>query len=764
MNRRARLAASVTVVVNAVSRRLGLGGGSVIGGRAGLALDRGLLESLVAGRQVALVSGTNGKTTTTRLLSAALATTGPVATSGAGANLPAGLVAALAGSPTGTRAVLEVDEGFLPAVATAAAPVAVVLLNLSRDQLDRVGEVRMVAERWRRGVPALGPAAVVANADDPLVVWAAETAPRVIWVAAGQLWRADAAGCPACGGRIDFGAGPSTGAWRCTGCGRTRPAPDVDLQGTTMRTVDGRHLRIDLALPGRCNLANAAVAATAAGAMGLDEEIALGAMAEVTEVQGRFASLDAGGVRARLLLAKNPAGWAELLDLLGPGTGPVVVGINARIADGRDPSWLWDVEFERLAGRTVVATGERAADLDVRLRYAGVTHRLVVDQIDALAAAGDDSVDYVGNYTAFQQLRRRIGRADRRGRSSPTSMSTGRRAVDRPGLPVPVPVLAADEQAADEQVADERVPEERAAHERAAHERAAHERAPDKPRAGRSARARASALRVVVVHPDLLGTYGDGGNGRILAARAQWREMAVELVHAASDRPLPRSGDVYCLGGGEDGPQVYAAVLLRTGAVTAAVDRGAAVLAVCAGYQVVGASFPDAQGNRCPGVGLLEVTTFRGTGPRAVGELVAEVAPDHGLGTGRLTGFENHAAVTRLGPGVEPLGRVVRGVGNGDEGRTEGARSGRVVGTYMHGPALARNPALADMVLGLVVDGPLTPLDDEEEDELRRERLGAAADGRRGRGRGWHAGGWGRPPRLDGARNPAQPGVVPVSS
>jgi CobQ-like glutamine amidotransferase family enzyme/UDP-N-acetylmuramyl tripeptide synthase len=738
--------------VNATSRRLRLGGGSVIGGRAGLAVDRGALAALAEGRRVALLSGTNGKTTTTRLLAAAMATSGPVATSEAGANLPAGLVAALAEAEDDAVAVLEVDEGYLPAVAADVKPEAVVLLNLSRDQLDRVGEVRMVAERWRAGAGTLGDAVVVANADDPLVVWAAEAAQRITWVGAGQLWRSDSAGCPACGGRIEFdGHGPS-GPWRCTGCEWARPPLDVEVAGADMCTTDGRRLSIDLALPGRCNLANAAMAVTAAAAMGVDEAPALAAMATVREVQGRFATIEVGAARARLLLAKNPAGWAELLDLLQGGRGPVVVGINARIADGRDPSWLWDVEFERLAGRTVIATGERAADLAVRLRYAGVTHRLIADQVAALRAAADlgggkrggtdrtaagtdgapgtggttgaadTDVDYVGNYTAFQQLRRRIDRD----RIAPAPSSMPRRppdAVEHRGVDV---------------VAPRRAP---AAAE--AEEPARHPGAVRRSDGARGRHAGASALRVVVVHPDLLGTYGDGGNGRILAARARWRGIPVELVHADSDRPLPRSGDIYCLGGGEDGPQVHAAALLNAGPLAAAVEDGAAVLAVCAGYQVVGSSFPDAGGQRCRGVGLLDVTTVRTSAPRAVGELVvttdvdALTNADVGWGGDRLTGFENHAAVTRLGSGVTPLGRVVRGVGNGDDARTEGARSGRVVGTYMHGPVLARNAALADLLLGLVVDGPLAPLDDSEEERLHRERLEATpAGGRPSRRRG----------------------------
>ncbi|HVX20531.1 MAG TPA: hypothetical protein VHB02_04220 [Acidimicrobiales bacterium] len=234
-------------------------------------------------------------------------------------------------------------------------------------------------------------------------------------------------------------------------------------------------------------------------------------------------------------------------------------------------------------------------------------------------------------------------------------------------------------------------------------------------------------LAVVVVHPDLLGTYGDGGNGLVLAKRAAWRGIDADLVEAPSDRPLP-TGDLYCLGGGEDSPQLRAAEVLRAdGALARAVDRGATVLAVCAGYQIMGHTFPGADGRPLPGVGLLDLTTVKGPGRRAVGEILAEPFPEPAGRTPlpTLTGFENHGGVTAVGPGARPLARVVSGVGNGAGDGTEGAWAGRVVGTYLHGPVLARNPALADLLLGWAVGRDLDPLPDDEEHALRRERLAA---------------------------------------
>jgi lipid II isoglutaminyl synthase (glutamine-hydrolysing) len=707
---RSRLAARSAIVVGEVSRRLRLGGGSVIGGRTGLLLDPHLLRVYSQSRTVALVSGTNGKTTTTRLLAAALGGTGRVATSAAGANLPSGLAAALVAAEMGVPAVLEVDEGYLFDVAREVTPVVVALLNLSRDQLDRVSEVRMVAARWRDGLGQLEETGTlaVANADDPLVVWAARRAPKTRWVAVGQLWHADSVGCPACEGRIEF-QDATNGGWSCS-CGFQRPNLDAYLEDEQLVFASGERFPLRLAIPGRFNRANAAIAAVCAQALGVELTAALEAMASVRDVEGRFAVVGLEGLSVRLLLAKNPAGWTELLGLLGERSDPIAIGINSRIADGHDPSWLWDVPFERLQGRVVVATGERCADLAVRLRHAEVDHLVVRDQLAALQAAGGPNVDYVGNYTAFQQLRRALG-------------SRGGEPAD--GWRAAAPVPSADEVPAPTSGSP-------------FHESPAPNLDAPPYRRSRRQGDGASALRVVVVHPDLLGTYGDGGNGRVLAQRAKWRGIDAEMHMALSGFPLPEGADFSCLGGGEDGPQMRSSELLSTGVLERALDAGAAVLAVCAGYQVVGNSFPDAEGMSRAGVGLLDVSTTKGPARRAVGELLVHPTEDGGRVRGRplarLTGFENHSGVTKLGPNVRPLGHVVVGVGNGAGDGTEGAVSGRVFGTYMHGPVLARNPDLADMLLELITGFPLEPLGDTEEEALRSERLRAAGGRRRGGG------------------------------
>jgi UDP-N-acetylmuramyl tripeptide synthase len=393
-----------------LSRLTGRGSGTTIGGRVMLALAPDALEQAAAGRDFVLVTGTNGKTTTRTLLVAALETRGPVVSNGGGANLPTGLAGALASDPTSETGVLEVDEPFLPKVIRAVHPRVVVLLNLSRDQLDRYAEVRRLASIWREALAEPAAPVAVANADDPLVVWAASAAPAVRWVAAGMRWRNDSTACPACGDVIEV----SGDDW-WSGCGLRRPTPAWVVDGTTLIDPDGERHEVSLALPGAANVGNAALAAAAAAERGVRPRDALAAMARIRAVEGRYVETSYARRPVRLLLAKNPAGWTEALAMVRPEPAAVVVAVNARAADGRDPSWLWDVPFEVLRGRQAVATGERSRDVAVRLRYAGVDHVRVDNPGDAVQvarnAAGSPKcpVEVLANYTAFQAYRRIVG-------------------------------------------------------------------------------------------------------------------------------------------------------------------------------------------------------------------------------------------------------------------------------------------------------------------------------------------------------------------
>jgi len=403
---RARLATTVGGAAGRASRLAGRGDGSVIGGVIGLRLEPDLLSLLARGRQVVLVTGTNGKTTTTRLITAALGVLGQqVASNAFGANMEAGLVAALAKAPDATMAVLEVDEKYMPAMLEATSARVVTLLNLSRDQMDRAAEIWLLARRWRAALAAAD-CRVIANADDPLVAWAAGQARNVTWVAAGQRWHDDSWCCPNCGSHL-LRDGED---WHCGECPNRRPPVSWVLAGEEVIDPSGRARPLDLILPGRANRSNAVIALAVAEVFGVGVTQAIGAVRQVRSVAGRYTQVRRRGSDLRLLLAKNPAGWLEALDILAPAPVPVILAVNAQVPDGRDTSWLWDVDYRRLRGRPVFVTGERRLDLAVRLEADEVASCMVGGVDEAVDLAHSTSMDVIANYTAFQQIRAVFGR------------------------------------------------------------------------------------------------------------------------------------------------------------------------------------------------------------------------------------------------------------------------------------------------------------------------------------------------------------------
>jgi UDP-N-acetylmuramyl tripeptide synthase len=391
---RARLATTVGGAAGHASRLAGRGDGSVIGGIIGLRLQPDLLRLLARGRRIVLVTGTNGKTTTTRLITAALGTLGQqIASNAFGANMEAGLVSALAKAPDATMAVLEVDEKHMPAMLEAAGARTggiVTLLNLSRDQMDRAAEIWLLARRWRAALAAAPDCRVIANADDPLVAW----------------WHDDSWCCPNCGSHLRRDGDD----WHCGECPNRRPPVSWVLADDEVIDPTGRSRPLDLALPGRANRSNAVVALAVADVFGVGVTQALSAIRQVRSVAGRYTQVDRRGCDLRLLLAKNPAGWLEALDVLSPAPVPVMLAVNAQGPDGKDTSWLWDVDYRRLRGRPVFVGGERKLDLAVRLEADEVAFRLVGTVDEAVDLARSQAMDVVANYTAFQQIRAVLGR------------------------------------------------------------------------------------------------------------------------------------------------------------------------------------------------------------------------------------------------------------------------------------------------------------------------------------------------------------------
>src|SRR5271165_7050967 len=407
---RGRVALAAGAGARWASRVTGRGAGAMIGGLVAMTLDKTMLRQLGAGRRTVLVTGTNGKSTTTRMTAAALSTLGRVATNSEGANMDAGLVAALAAARDAELAALEVDEMHLPHVAAAVKPEVMVLLNLSRDQLDRVGEINAIERALRAGLARHPDAVVVANCDDVLMTSAAYDCANVVWVAAGGGWANDSVSCPRSGELIVR----EPRHWYSTGTDFKRPTPHWWFDDDHIYGPDGLALPMRLSLPGAVNRGNAAQAVAAAVALGADPVAAVAAVSGVDEVAGRYRTIQVGPHAVRMLLAKNPAGWQEALSMVDKDAAGVVIAVNGQVPDGEDLSWLWDVRFEHFEqdfkGVPVVAAGERGTDLAVRLGYADVQHTLVHDTVAAIASCPPGPVEVVANYTAFLQLQRRLAR------------------------------------------------------------------------------------------------------------------------------------------------------------------------------------------------------------------------------------------------------------------------------------------------------------------------------------------------------------------
>ena len=394
-----RLAIETTAarLVGRLSRAAGRGGGTTLPGKLVWKLDPGAVDVLAArlSRGVAVVSATNGKTTTVAMAAAVLGRIHRLAWNNSGANLASGVTSTLLSARDADLGLLEVDEFALPAVLERVRPRVVCLGNLHRDQLDRYGELEHVAERWRDAILRLAePSTVIVNADDPLVAGLAEerdgalrygiddpTVGRAVLPHA-----ADSKYCIRCDTPYRYAVTyvAHLGDYACPACGHSRPpldlaARDIELDGLTgssfrLETPAGT-AAVRLALPGLYNVYNALAAASVAHALGsVPAEIAE-ALAGFTAAFGRFERIATDGKEVIVLLVKNPAGANEVVRTLVDGGAPpvLVVALNDAIADGRDVSWIWDVDFEPLLAVTkrIVVAGERAAELALRFIYAG---------------------------------------------------------------------------------------------------------------------------------------------------------------------------------------------------------------------------------------------------------------------------------------------------------------------------------------------------------------------------------------------------------
>jgi len=395
-----RLAVEVALArgVGRLSRLARAGGGTTLPGKLLVTLDQDAVDALAArlDRGCALVSATNGKTTTCALAAAILAPEARLARNAAGANLMSGVASTLVAARDADLGLFEVDEAALPEVARRVRPRVVSLGNLFRDQLDRYGELEIVAERWRSMVPELPEDAVlVVNADDPLVGDLARERSRSMTFGVDDPAQArpdlqhaaDSKYCLRCGTPYAYAAAyvGHLGDYRCPACGHARPALDVAARRVELHGTEGAAFdlvapegtrRVELALPGLYNVYNALAAATLTRALGVELDRIAAGLERAMPAFGRFERIEMGDRTLLLLLIKNPAGANESLRTVVSAGAPklALVALNDAIADGRDVSWIWDVDFELLGAGLdrLICSGERAAELALRFKYGGL--------------------------------------------------------------------------------------------------------------------------------------------------------------------------------------------------------------------------------------------------------------------------------------------------------------------------------------------------------------------------------------------------------
>jgi lipid II isoglutaminyl synthase (glutamine-hydrolysing) len=424
--------------VGTVSRAAGRGGGTTLPGKLLWKAHPDAVDALAARLPagVALVSATNGKTTTTAMAARILSGDHRLAWNRAGANLLSGLASALVAGRRAELGLFEVDEGALPEAVARTRPRVLSLANLFRDQLDRYGELELVAERWRESVRGLPPeTTLVVNADDPILAELADGRERALRFGLDDprharptlQHAADSKYCVRCGAPYVYAAAyvGHLGDYSCPVCGHARPqldvaARDIDLRGLTgsrFRLVSRYgDLEVELSLPGLYNVYNATAAASVAFALGIAPAVVRDGLAAFSAAFGRFERIPTGTKSIVVLLIKNPAAANEALRTLETGVPPVlVVALNDAIADGQDVSWIWDVDFEPIlphAGH-VVASGTRAAELAVRLVHGGLDEdklevvpdlERALDRGLELVEAGTDLV-VLPTYTAMLALR-----------------------------------------------------------------------------------------------------------------------------------------------------------------------------------------------------------------------------------------------------------------------------------------------------------------------------------------------------------------------
>lgn len=656
-------------------------------GKVALYVDPQIIAESAAklSRGSIIVVGTNGKTTTTNLLADALEASGQrVVCNRTGANLSSGVATALLQAKDSDWGVFESDELWMAKILPYLKSDYVLLLNLFRDQLDRMGEIDQVQASIVEALKSSPATVLIYNADDPLCRAIATAAPNknIAFglegsLGLGQNALADVQMCQQCSGVLEYSQRQygQLGNYHCDSCDFGRPtldfaATDIELGAfdLSFKVVAGQASdTVDAPVGGAYMVYNLLACYVASVQLGVPTANLQRTIDSFNPDNGRLQRVEVGGRKVLLNLAKNPVGFNQNLKLIQASEGRKAAAffVNDMEGDGHDISWLWDIDFEELAtipDLVCFAGGMRKNDLQVRMKYAGIDAQLVeggAQVVEACSSLPDDyQVFLIANYTALPGVREEVvnlaaqgAPASEQATGTPPAVSVGNTA------------------------------------------------APDAPFADQD-----SPVRIVCLYPELLNLYGDAGNAKVLLKRCLWRGISAQIVAVPNGQAADLSqADIVFIGGGPDREQelAFAQLLAMKDGLKAYVEDGGVLLAICGGYQMLGQEWLLG-GQARQGLHLVDVSTKDSDGERLLGNIMV----DSPLAEHPVVGFENHAGRTFLGMGVQPFGRVANASGNGnnDTDKQDGVCYKNLLASYLHGPLLGKNPEVADYLIAKALE------------------------------------------------------------
>ncbi len=695
-------------------------------GKVGLKIDPALISELrwKFREGSIVVVGTNGKTTVTNLLADTIEASGKsVLCNRTGANLKSGIASAMLQGKPSDWGVIECDELWMAKVLPDLRPTYVLLLNLFRDQLDRCGEIDRIQDAIVSALESSPETQLIYNADDPLCEFIAERvadsncARTLAFGITESLGLAqnnvsDATMCQQCSHMFtyEYRQYGQLGLYSCPNCGFHRPelnffANDIEFspQGLKLRVNDTKtqeNCLVHASLVGSYMAYNILAIYCASRLTGTADADIQRAIDSFDPHNGRLQRYSINGRKVLLNLAKNPTGFNQNLRIVSSDTGAkgVAFFINDEVVDGHDISWIWDIDFEELASHEdtyIFAGGKRRNDLQVRLKYAGIKAELIEGVGDTFEMMGhsklsaDAPLYAIANYSALPPVKRTLDSMEKAKSAKSVYGATSSGYAEDEG---------ADGTDSDGGIGIKNVNDIEA----------------DVPKQSKkSSHGQSSCTSpIVITHilPDLLNLYGDGGNVKILEKRLQWRDIPVEVRKIEYGQPIKFDDvDLVFLGGGPDREQKLATEELfkvKPEFVKYLQELGP-MLAICGGYQILGRTWLLGD-EEVEGLGVLNMETRRpGT---SADRLVDNVALESKAAKLPVIGYENHAGRTYLDEELSPFGRVISRTGSGNaddlEGKplSDGVLVNNIIGTYLHGTLLSKNPEVADWLLGKAIE------------------------------------------------------------